>query len=56
MKKGPIQFLKVSLAFVSLLCVVIFGFLAVYMDRKSSETISDIGTIYMSGMNERIED
>ncbi len=54
MKKGPIQFLKVSLAFVSLLCVVIFGFLAVYMDRKSSETISDIGTIYMSGMNERI--
>lgn len=52
--KGPIQFLKVSLAFVSVLCVAIFSFLAVYMSRMSSSTINEIGTIYMSGMNERI--
>ena len=54
MKKSPIRFLKVSLALVSLLCVLIFSFMTVYMDRMSSATIRDIGTIYMSGMNERI--
>ncbi len=54
MNKGPIRFLKISLAFVSVLCVVIFSFLAVYMSRASSSTISEIGRIYMSGMNERI--
>ena len=54
MNKGPIRFLKVSLAGVSVLCVVIFSFLALYMSRESSSTINEIGTIYMSGMNERI--
>lgn len=54
MKKSPIRFLKVSLALVSLLCVLIFSVMTVYMDRMSSATIRDIGTIYMSGMNERI--
>ena len=52
--KGPIRFLKVSLACVSVLCVVIFSFLAFYMSQKSSSTINEIGTLYMSGMNERI--
>ncbi len=46
--------MKISLAFVSVLCVVIFSFLSVYMSRASSSTISEIGRIYMSGMNERI--
>lgn len=54
MKKSPMRFLKVSLAAVSFLCVIVFGFMTVYMDRMSSSTIRDIGTIYMSGMNERI--
>ncbi len=52
--KGPIRFLKVSLACVSVLCVVIFSFLAFYMSQKSSSTINEIGTLYMLGMNERI--
>lgn len=54
MNKGPIRFLKISVASVSALCVMIFGFLAVYMNQKSFDTISEVGTIYMSGMNERI--
>lgn len=54
MEKKPIRFLKVSLIGVSILCVVVFSFLAFYMNRKSMTTISEIGTIYMSGMNERI--
>jgi len=54
MKNNTMRFLKVSLALVVLLCVVIFSFLAYYINAHSSATISEIGTIYMSGMNERI--
>lgn len=54
MNKGSIRFLKVSLAGVSVLCVIIFSFMAVYMGNKSTSTINEVGTIYMSGMNERI--
>ena len=54
MKNNAMRFLKVSLALVVLLCVVIFSFLAYYMNIQSSATISEIGTIYMSGLNERI--
>ncbi len=54
MKTNTMRFLKVSLALVVLLCVVIFSFLAYYMNAQSLATISEIGTIYMSGLNERI--
>ena len=48
------RFLTVSLAFVLLLTVCIFSFLAVYMSRKSAETISAVGTTYMTGMGEKV--
>ena len=48
------RFLTVSLALVLLLTVCIFSFLAVYMSRKSSETISAVGTTYMTGMGEKV--
>ena len=54
MKYNTMRFLKVSLALVVLLCVVIFTFLAYYMNVQSSATITEIGTIYMAGLNERI--
>ncbi|NBH71002.1 response regulator [Clostridiaceae bacterium] len=54
MKNKTIRFLQTSLVLVSVLCVAIFSFLAFYVNRKSSETISEVGNIYMSGMNERI--
>ncbi len=54
MKYNTMRFLKVSLALVVLLCVVVFTFLAYYMNYQSSATISEIGTIYMAGLNERI--
>ena len=47
------RFLTVSLALVLLLTVCIFSFLAVFMSRKSTETISDVGTTYMTGMGEK---
>ncbi len=48
------RFLTVSLALVLLLTVCIFSFLAFYMSRKSSETISAVGTTYMTGMGEKV--
>ena len=48
------RFLAVSLALVLLLTVCIFSFLAFYMSRKSSETISAVGTTYMTGMGEKV--
>ena len=47
MKTNTMRFLKVSLALVVLLCVVIFSFLAYYMNAQSLATISEIGTIYV---------
>lgn len=48
-----IRFLVLSLIIVSVLCVCVFSFLAVYMSRKSEETLNEVATIYMSGLNEQ---
>ena len=48
------RFLVTSVDLVALLSVFIFGFLAFYMNRKSADTISQVGSIYMSGMGEQI--
>lgn len=53
-KKKTMKFLRNSALFISVLCVVVFGFIAVYMNGKSVETINRVGTIYMSGMSEQI--
>lgn len=48
------RFLTVSLALVLLLTVCIFSSLAFFMIRKSNETISAVGTTYMTGMGEKV--
>lgn len=48
------RFLMVSLLSVSVLCVIVFIYLAIHMNYKSSETIGKIGKIYMSGMSEQV--
>ncbi len=48
------RFLSVSVAGLTILCAAVFIFLARYMNRTSAQTIHDVGTIYMTGMNERI--
>ncbi len=53
-KKGIIYFLLAGLVLIFVLCVFIFSFLALFMNKKSEETISDIGTVYMSSMSEQI--
>ena len=54
MKNRTTRFLVVSLAAVALLCVAVFSFLAVYMNKRSAETITEVGAIYMTGMSEQI--
>ncbi|MCI8516131.1 MAG: response regulator [Hungatella sp.] len=54
MKNKTTHFLAVSLAAVLVLCVAVFSFLAYYMNKKTMDTISEVGTVYMTGMNERI--
>ena len=54
MKNRITRFLAVSAVGILTLCVAVFLFLAFYMNRRSTETITEVGTIYMTGMNERI--
>lgn len=49
-----IRFLRVSLLGVSILIVGLFGLLSVLMNVKSSETIEEVGGLYMNSMNEQI--
>lgn len=49
-----IRYLIVSLVLVLILCIFIFTFQTIHMREKSAETISEIGSIYMSGMGEHV--
>lgn len=44
-------FLTSSLILVLVLCVFVFSFLALTMNRRSGETINEVGQIYMSSMS-----
>lgn len=55
MKNKTIRLLTISLIAIAFVCVAVFTFLAGFLGRKNTEMISEIGTIYMAGMNERIE-
>ena len=54
MKNKTTRFLTISLIGAVLLCVCVFSVLLVAMDRRSQDTINDVGTLYMSGMSEEI--
>ncbi len=54
MKNRITHFLTVSVIVISIICVIVFTYLAVFMNKRSSETITEVGNIYMSGMSEQI--
>lgn len=54
MKHNTIRFLFVSLILVSVFCVYIFTSLAIRMNQKGADTISQIGEMYMSGMSQQV--
>ena len=53
-KNKTTRFLATSLAAVVLLCVCVFSFLAFHMNRESTQTINQVGTLYMSNMSQQI--
>lgn len=50
----PIHFLTASLLGMGILIVGLFALLASFMNKKSRETIEEVGRMYMNGMNEQI--
>ena len=54
MKNKTTRFLAVSLIGVALLCVCVFSFLAIHMGGRSSRTINEMGSLYMSSMSQQI--
>ena len=49
-----IRFLILGMAGVSILCIVVFTVLAAHMSSQNETTMSDVGSLYMASMNERI--
>lgn len=54
MRNKTMKFLTVSIIAVIIICIVLFTALGFFMNKKSDETLNEMGTIYMSGLNERI--
>lgn len=53
-KNKTTQYLTISLGMLCIVCVCIFSFMAVFLNQSTLDTIGEVGTIYMSGLNERI--
>ena len=53
-KNKTTRFLTTSLIAVVLLCICVFSFLALHMNRESTQTINQVGTLYMSNMSQQI--
>lgn len=54
MKKRTIHFLIGSLIILIIVCTSVLSVFAITMSKKSERAINEVGTIYMSGMSERI--
>ncbi len=53
-KNKTTRYLTCGMIGVCVFCVCVFGFLVKFMNRQSEETITQLGNLYMAGMNERI--
>ncbi len=53
-KNRSVTFLSAAFACILIVCVVVFVYLAESMSTQTSNTVNEVGDIYMSGMNERI--
>lgn len=55
MMKNPMKFLKISLAFILILCVVVFTCMTEYMIYQNRKSLNDVGGIYMSAMSGQLK-
>ncbi len=53
MKHKATRGLVISLALISALCVAVFSYLGVAMNRQGAQAIGEIGSVYMAGMSEQ---
>ncbi len=53
MKHKATRGLIISLACISALCVAVFSYLGVAMNRRGADAIREIGSVYMAGMSEQ---
>ena len=53
-KKNTTRFLLYSFVGLLVFSMGVFAMLGVYMSRKSTKTIHEVGEIYMSGMSEQM--
>ena len=53
-KNRTTRFLTTSLVCVVFLCVLVFSSLAFHMNKESTQTINQVGTMYMSNMSQQI--
>ena len=53
-KDQTIRQLWAGLIITLIACVCVFSYLVFYMNRSNADTINEVGTIYMEGLNERI--
>ena len=53
MKHKATRGLVIGLIFISTLCVAVFSYLAVRMNRRGAGAIGEIGSVYMAGMSEQ---
>lgn len=55
MKKKTRNFLKLSFTGLSVLCIIVFVCLTLFMSKKTEDSIEDVGEIYMSEMNLQLQ-
>lgn len=53
-KNSEMRFLQLSFAAISILSVLVFWVLSISMSRSSNMAISELGNVYMSGINEQM--
>lgn len=56
MFKNTKKFLIIGFGFLIAVCILSFWGIAVRMDRGSSETVNDVGMLYMSEMNRQLQE
>ncbi len=53
MKNKISRFLTKGLVSIFAVCILVFAFLGSFINKKSAQTIDQVGTLYMAGMNEQ---
>ena len=53
MRNKTTRMLVINLVCISILCILVFSYLVMRMNRRGADAISEIGSIYMSGMSEQ---